>query len=80
MNFNCIDKFELYDILHIYFEDLGVITKYSANINSAFELISAFEFIADTMWYCQKIDIIEDTNEAIVYLSKLPAEEDMENA
>lgn len=48
MNFNCIDKFELYDILHIYFEDLGVITKYSANINSA------FEFIADTMWYCQK--------------------------
>lgn len=32
------------------------------------------------MWYCQKIDIIEDTNEAIVYLSKLPAEEDMENA
>jgi len=74
MNFNCIDKFELYDILHIYFEDLGVITKYSANINSA------FVFIADTMWYCQKIDIIEDTNEAIVYLSKLPAEEDMENA
>ena len=74
MNFKCIDKFELYDILHIYFEDLGVITKYSANINSA------FEFIVDTMWYCQKIDIIEDTNEAIVYLSKLPAEEDMENA
>ena len=74
MNFKYINKFELYDILHIYFEDLGVITKYSANINSA------FEFIADTMWYCQKIDIIEDTNEAIVYLSKLPAEEDMENA
>ena len=22
MNFKCIDKFELYDILHIYFEDL----------------------------------------------------------
>lgn len=74
MNFKCTDKFELYDILHIYFEDLGVITKYSANIHSV------FEFIADTMWYCQKIDIIVDTNEAIVYLSKLPAEEDMENA
>ena len=70
MNIKYIDKNRLYDKLHLCFEDFGIITKYKASINCA------LEFTADTMWYCEKIEIIPQNDEAIVYFSKLPAEEE----
>lgn len=63
------DTYCNYGRIHVCFEDNAIITKYNSNINSV------LDFLKDTLWYVEKIDIIPQNNEAIIYCSMLPEEE-----
>lgn len=60
---------DIFDILHVCLEDNGIITKYNATIDSV------LRFMEDTLWCVDKIDIIPQNNEAIIYYKRLSHEE-----